>query len=83
MCLAGGCALNSKFNGSIVKKTKFKNVFIQPNASDGGGSLGSAIYLSSQNDKNFKNIKFNDAYLGTSYPNNYIEKNIINKKIKK
>ena len=82
ICVWQVVALNSKFNGSIVKKTKFKNVFIQPNASDGGGSLGSAIYLSSQNDKNFKNIKFNDAYLGTSYPNNYIEKNIINKKIK-
>ena len=82
LCLAGGCALNSKFNGSIIKKTKFKNIFIQPNASDGGGSLGSAIYLSSQKDKNFKNIKFNDAYLGTSYSNNYIEKNIINKKNK-
>ena len=56
LCLAGGCALNSKFNGMILKKTKFKKVFIQPNASDGGGSLGAAIYLSSQKDKKFKNL---------------------------
>jgi len=82
LCLAGGCALNSKFNGMILKKTKFKKVFIQPNASDGGGSLGAAIYLSSQKDQKFKNLVFNNSYLGTSYSNNYIEKNIIDKKIR-
>jgi len=74
--------LNSKFNGMILKNTKFKKVFIQPNASDGGGSLGAAIYLSSQKDKKFKNLVFNNSYLGTNYSNNYIEKNIIDKKIK-
>ena len=81
LCMAGGCALNSKFNGTIIKKTKFKNVFIQPNASDGGGSLGSAIYLASVKDNKFKNIRFNDAYLGTSYTNNYIQERIINIKL--
>ena len=80
LCLAGGCALNSKFNGMILKKTNFKKVFIQPNASDGGGSLGAAIYIASQKDKKFKNINFDNAYLGTSYSNNYIENNIIKKK---
>jgi carbamoyltransferase len=82
LCLAGGCALNSKFNGMILKKTNFKKVFIQPNASDGGGSLGAAMYLSFQKDKKFENINFNDAYLGTSYSNDYIKINIIDKKIK-
>ncbi len=82
LCLAGGCALNSKFNGTILKKTKFKKIFIQPNASDGGGSLGAAIYYASQKDYKFKNIQFNNAYLGTSYSNDYIKKNIIDKKIK-
>ncbi len=81
LCLAGGCALNSKFNGIILKKTKFKNIFIQPNAGDGGGSLGAAIYQSSQIDDKFKNVKFNNAYLGTSFSNDYIKSNIIDKKI--
>jgi carbamoyltransferase len=83
LCLAGGCALNSKFNGTILKKTKFKKIFIQPNASDGGGSLGAAIYHASQEDDEYTNFKFDNAYLGTSYSNNYIERNIIDKKIKK
>tara|TARA_B100001175_G_scaffold317175_1_gene333161 strand:- start:668 stop:2401 length:1734 start_codon:yes stop_codon:yes gene_type:complete len=82
LCLAGGCALNSKFNGTILKKTKYKKIFIQPNASDGGGSLGAAIYYASQKDNKFKNLEFNDAYLGTSYSNNYIKENIIDKKMK-
>ncbi len=82
LCLAGGCALNSRFNGKILEKTKFKNIFIQPNASDGGGSLGAAIYLASLKDKKFNNFNFNNAYLGTSYTNKYIEENVIKKKVK-
>ena len=44
LCLAGGCALNSKFNGLIKEKTPFKNIFIQPNAGDAGGAMGSAFH---------------------------------------
>ena len=83
LCLAGGCALNSKFNGKILEKTKFKKVFVQPNASDGGGSLGSAIYLASVKEKNFYNYRLDNAYLGTRYTNKYIEENIIQNKINK
>ena len=82
LCLAGGCALNSKFNGLIKKNTKFKNIFIQPNAGDAGGSMGSALYLLKNNKKN--NNKFllneiNKCYLGSEYSNDYIEINLINK----
>ena len=82
LCLAGGCALNSRFNGKILEKTKFKNIFIQPNASDGGGSAGAALYISSIKDKKFQNINFDNAYLGTRYSNDYIKKNIINNRVK-
>lgn len=51
LTLSGGCAMNSLANGKIKQNTKFKNVFIQPASGDGGGSLGSAIYLSSKYDK--------------------------------
>ena len=47
-------ALNSKFNGLILKKTKFKNIFIQPNASDGGGSLGAAVIMLLKKMKNLE-----------------------------
>lgn len=81
LCLAGGCALNSKFNGLIKKKTKFKNIFIQPNAGDAGGSMGSALYYL-KNSKKINNQKYynekNKCYLGSEYSNDFIEKNLIN-----
>lgn len=76
LCLAGGCALNSKFNGIIKKKTSFKNIFIQPNAGDAGGSLGSATYYLKNNYKDDLSIESN-CYLGSSFSNEYIEKNLI------
>jgi len=45
LCMAGGVALNSTANGKIVKNTKFKKIFVQPAASDAGGSLGAAFYV--------------------------------------
>src|SRR5688572_2454988 len=44
LCLAGGVALNSAANGRIVRESKFKQVYIQPAAGDGGGALGAALY---------------------------------------
>jgi carbamoyltransferase len=87
LCLAGGCALNSKFNGLIKQKTKFKNIFIQPNAGDAGGSMGSALYFlknnKKTNNKQYYNEK-NKCYLGSEYSNDFIEKNLIyvNEKLK-
>lgn len=44
LCLAGGVALNSVANGFIIKRSKFKKIFIQPAAGDGGTSVGAAFY---------------------------------------
>ncbi len=43
--LSGGVALNSVCNGKILSQTGFENVWIQPNAGDGGSSMGAALYL--------------------------------------
>jgi len=45
LCLAGGCALNSVANGKIFEKTPYREIYIQPAAYDGGGSLGAAYYV--------------------------------------
>lgn len=45
LCLAGGVALNSVANGILIKRTKFKRIFIQPAAGDGGTSVGAAFYV--------------------------------------
>jgi|TARA_B110000027_G_scaffold113154_1_gene122108 carbamoyltransferase len=80
LCLAGGCALNSKFNGLIKEKTPFKNIFIQPNAGDAGGAMGSALHFIQNKDidrSKIEQIDTNKCYLGTSYSNEFIEKNLI------
>jgi carbamoyltransferase len=45
LCLGGGVAMNSVFNGKIRPKTAFQDVFIQPAAGDAGTSLGAAYYI--------------------------------------
>ena len=72
LCIAGGCAFNSKLNGILKKKTNFKNIFIQPNAGDGGGSLGAALYVNSIYNPNRKYKNDNLVYLGPSFDNEKI-----------
>ena len=45
VCLAGGVALNSVANGKILRSSSFKNVYIQPAASDAGSAVGVALYI--------------------------------------
>lgn len=45
LCLAGGVALNSLFNGKIRTRTPFTEIFIQPSAGDAGTALGAACYV--------------------------------------
>jgi carbamoyltransferase len=45
LCMAGGVALNSVANGKILSNTPFKNIYIQPQAGDGGTSMGAALYV--------------------------------------
>lgn len=65
--LAGGVALNSVYNGKIPSRTTFKNIWVQPNASDGGSSMGAALYLWNTLLKNPRTYRLQSAYLGPSY----------------
>ncbi len=67
LCLAGGCALNSLANGKIFDKTPFKEVYIQPAASDAGGSLGAAYYLYHQVFGKKRAFKMEHAYWGAGF----------------
>ena len=44
LIISGGCALNSKVNGCIKQRTRFKNIYIPPAPNDGGTALGAALY---------------------------------------
>ncbi|TAK66131.1 MAG: hypothetical protein EPO24_01845, partial [Bacteroidetes bacterium] len=39
LCMAGGVALNCVANAKVLQQTPFKEIFIQPAASDAGGAL--------------------------------------------
>lgn len=81
ICMAGGVALNSVANGKILKKTPFKKIWIQPAASDAGGSLGAAYYVYNSILENKRNFIFDSASLGPSFSEAEIEKVLKGKKI--
>lgn len=69
VCLAGGVALNCVMNGKVSANTPFKHVFVQPNAGDGGLSLGSALYLYHNVTSEPKKESMRSASLGTEFTN--------------
>jgi carbamoyltransferase len=44
LCLAGGTALNSVTNERIFRASRFRNLYVMPNAGDCGHALGCALY---------------------------------------
>ncbi|MBI3032859.1 carbamoyltransferase [Candidatus Woesearchaeota archaeon] len=80
--LAGGVALNSVYNGKILKTTPFKKIWIQPNASDGGTSIGVAAYVYHTILKHKRTFVESSAYLGPSYTDEEIKQFLDNNHIK-
>ena len=72
LCMAGGVALNSVGNNKILKKAKFKDIFVFPACSDAGIPFGAAIwgYYNHLNKK--ADVKFVNAYTGPSYKINKV-----------
>jgi len=67
LVLGGGVALNSVYNGKILRNTPFKHIWIQPNASDGGTSIGAASYIYHTLLGNERTYVLKDAYLGPGF----------------
>jgi carbamoyltransferase len=72
LCLAGGVALNSVFNGKILPNTKFEDIYVQPAAGDAGTSLGVCYYIYHQVLGQPRTYVMNDAYTGNAYSNDQI-----------
>ncbi len=72
LCLAGGTAFNVVSNTKLIQENIFKNVYIQPEANDAGGSIGSAFYFYANVLKLGKPKSVDHAYLGPKYSNEYI-----------
>jgi len=71
--LGGGVALNSVANGKILKNTPFKNIWIQPDAGDGGASIGAAYYIYNTILGNERNYVLKSPYLGPWYSSGAIQ----------
>ena len=76
LCLAGGVALNCVANGKILRKKKFKNIWIQPAAGDAGGSIGGPLalwYKELGNERyNSKKDEMLGSYLGPEFSDDEI-----------
>src|SRR5690606_1983369 len=72
LCMAGGVALNSAFNGKILPNTAFEDIYIQPAAGDAGTSLGVCYYIYHQILGQPRTYIMNDAYTGPSYDEHHI-----------
>jgi carbamoyltransferase len=44
VCLAGGVALNAVANGRLLAEGPFREVWVQPAATDAGGAIGAALW---------------------------------------
>ncbi|MBV9494935.1 MAG: carbamoyltransferase [Acidobacteria bacterium] len=73
LCMAGGVALNSSFNGKILPNTDFEEIFIQPAAGDAGTSMGVCYYIYHQVLGQPRVFEMRDAYTGPQYDNALIE----------
>ncbi len=80
--LAGGVALNSVYNGKILRNTPFKNIWIHPNATDGGASIGAASYVYNSILGHKRNYEMKNAYLGPEYSDKEIKKFLDDNKIR-
>ncbi len=78
LCLSGGSALNSVSNYKVLQTGLFKDVFINPAASDAGIPLGCALYGYHILGKNLKTYKQISPYLGPIYASDDIERAIDN-----
>ncbi len=74
VCLAGGVALNSVANGKILKQTGFKEIFIQPAASDSGTSIGAAMFVYNTLLGNERRWQQDTAYFGPEYSTDCIKR---------
>ena len=86
LCLAGGVALNCVANGILQKEKVFEKIWIQPAATDSGGSLGAALsfYYDGLNQKRivYKNEEsMNYGYLGQEFSDIEVENSLKNFKI--
>ncbi|MGM0589105.1 MAG: carbamoyltransferase family protein [Bacteroidota bacterium] len=72
LTMAGGVTLNSVLNGKIRQQTPFQDIYIHPNAGDGGTSLGAAYHVWNEVSQQ-RPETLEHAYLGVSFNDDEIK----------
>ena len=73
LCLSGGVALNCLANSRILKETPFDEIFIQPQAGDGGAAMGAAMYAWHSLIAMPRRFILKDVFLGKEYSDDEIK----------
>ena len=73
LCMAGGVALNSAFNGMVLPETDFTDICIHPAAGDAGTALGVCYFIYHNVLGQPRNYVMNGAYTGPQFSNGHIE----------
>lgn len=67
LCIAGGVGLNCVANYQVLRKSKFDNIFVHPNAGDNGLVIGQALHVYNQVWGNRRSYVATTDSLGKSY----------------
>lgn len=73
LCIAGGVGLNCIANYQVLIRSKFKNIFVHPNAGDNGLAIGQALYVHNILNKNPRTYIDTSDYLGRDYSEEEIQ----------
>jgi carbamoyltransferase len=76
LCLSGGVALNSAFNGKVLPQTGFEDIYVHPAAGDAGTSLGVCYYIYHQLLGNPRSYVLDHAYTGPRFVNGVVEQTL-------
>ncbi|OGV27742.1 MAG: hypothetical protein A3F18_00700 [Legionellales bacterium RIFCSPHIGHO2_12_FULL_37_14] len=74
LVLAGGCALNSSYVGTIHKNTPFKNVYVFSAPADDGNAVGAALLAYYKNNEPKVRSDIQLPYLGSTLTKNALDR---------
>ncbi len=73
LCVTGGVAQNILLNQRLINESGFKEVHIQPVATDAGAALGAALHVLNTKYPTSARSEMKSLYLGPSYSNQEIQ----------
>lgn len=84
LIIGGGCGLNSSFNGTVVDKTGFKNLFVPSAPADDGNAIGAAMlaFKETNPEKQLGGKPFFTPYLGSAISDDALKRLVQHGQIK-